>query len=68
MNFVSVHSAVEQQWSFLVIHKIGNVGSFVLLIFENKSVRRVNPFNVYHGKTRMTISEQNNYQSKPDHL
>ena len=31
--------------SFPIIHKVGKIGNFALLIFENKLDKEINPFN-----------------------
>ena len=44
--------------SFPIIHKVCNVGIFVLLIFENKMNREINDFNYiskHYGKCRSAL-------------
>ena len=58
VSTLSFHFFIFIDSSFSIIHKVGNIGTFALLKFENKLDRKVSHFNFnskYHNKCKLVL-------------
>ena len=56
-NFKRIHSP-NTKWSFLIIHKAGNVGIFVLHEFDHKLdvvISRINLISKHYDKSKFVL-------------